>query len=54
MLNDVIVLMGSGADAVRETVDYLVDQGEKVGAVIVRLYRPFDMSLPLSMHYRQR
>jgi pyruvate-ferredoxin/flavodoxin oxidoreductase len=37
----VIVLMGSGAETARETVAYLVDQGEKVGAVIVRLYRPF-------------
>ena len=39
----VVVIMGSGADAVRETVEYLVEQGEKVGAVIVRLYRPFDV-----------
>lgn len=38
----VIVLMGSGAEAVRETVDYLAAKGEKVGVVIVRLYRPFD------------
>ncbi len=37
----VIVLMGSGAEAVEETVDYLQGQGEKVGAVKVRLYRPF-------------
>jgi pyruvate-ferredoxin/flavodoxin oxidoreductase len=37
----VIVLMGSGAEAVRETVDYLVGRGEKVGVVKVRLYRPF-------------
>lgn len=37
----VIVLMGSGAETVRETVDYLTAHGEKVGAVIVRLYRPF-------------
>jgi pyruvate-ferredoxin/flavodoxin oxidoreductase len=40
----VVVLMGSGADTVRETVDHLVEQGEKVGAVIVRLYRPFDVT----------
>ena len=39
----VIVLMGSGAEAVHETVDYLTAQGEKVGVVKVRLYRPFDM-----------
>ncbi len=40
----VVVLMGSGAEAVRETVEYLVQQGEKIGAVIVRLYRPFDVA----------
>ena len=39
----VIVLMGSGAETVKETVDHLNAQGEKVGAVIVRLYRPFSM-----------
>ncbi|GGD52867.1 pyruvate:ferredoxin (flavodoxin) oxidoreductase [Muriicola marianensis] len=39
----VIIIMGSGEGAVRETVDTLVEQGEKVGAVFVRLYRPFSM-----------
>lgn len=38
----VIVLMGSGCEAVHETVDYLNASGEKVGVVKVRLYRPFD------------
>ncbi|MGL5926917.1 pyruvate:ferredoxin (flavodoxin) oxidoreductase, partial [Chroococcidiopsis sp.] len=38
----VIVLMGSGCEAVHETVDYLNANGEKVGVVKVRLYRPFD------------
>jgi pyruvate-ferredoxin/flavodoxin oxidoreductase len=38
----VIVMMGSGADAAEEAVDALVKQGEKVGLVKVRLYRPFD------------
>jgi pyruvate-ferredoxin/flavodoxin oxidoreductase len=38
----VIILMGSGAEAVHETVDYLVEQGEPVGVLKVRLYRPFD------------
>ena len=38
----VIVLMGSGAEAVEETVEYLAARGEKIGAVKVRLYRPFD------------
>lgn len=37
----VLVLMGSGAEAVEEAVEYLVQQGEKVGAIKVRLYRPF-------------
>lgn len=39
----VIVLMGSGCDPVHETVDYLNSNGDKVGVVKVRLYRPFDM-----------
>jgi pyruvate-ferredoxin/flavodoxin oxidoreductase len=38
----VTVLMGSGCDAVHETVDHLNQQGEKVGVVKVRLFRPFD------------
>ncbi|NLF53102.1 MAG: pyruvate:ferredoxin (flavodoxin) oxidoreductase [Thauera phenolivorans] len=37
----VLVLMGSGADTVHETVEHLVAQGEKVGVLKVRLYRPF-------------
>jgi len=39
----VIVIMGSGADAVHEMVDHLVASGEKVGLVKVRLYRPFSV-----------
>ncbi len=40
----VIVLMGSGADAAHETVDYLTQKmGEKVGVLKVRLYRPFSV-----------
>jgi pyruvate-ferredoxin/flavodoxin oxidoreductase len=38
----VIVLMGSGCEAVQETVDFLNAQKEKVGVLKVRLYRPFD------------
>lgn len=38
----VIVIMGSGAEAVHETVEHLVAAGEKVGVLKVRLYRPFD------------
>ncbi len=37
----VIVAMGSFCDVVEEVVDYLNAQGERVGLVKVRLYRPF-------------
>ncbi len=37
----VVVLMGSGAETVHETVDHLVARGEKVGVIKVRLFRPF-------------
>ena len=37
----VIIMMGSGAEAAHETIEYLGEQGEKVGLVKVRLYRPF-------------
>ncbi|MEK7251824.1 MAG: pyruvate:ferredoxin (flavodoxin) oxidoreductase [Actinomycetota bacterium] len=37
----VIVVMGSAVGAVEETVDVLVERGERVGVVTVRLYRPF-------------
>ncbi|MCL2809568.1 MAG: pyruvate:ferredoxin (flavodoxin) oxidoreductase, partial [Treponema sp.] len=38
----VVIIMGSGADTVEETIDYLNGKGEKTGMVKVRLYRPFD------------
>ncbi len=38
---NIVVVMGSGAETVRETVDFLVAAGQKVGVVQVRLYRPF-------------
>ncbi len=38
---NVLVLMGSGADVVEETVNYLNGQGAKLGLLKVRLYRPF-------------
>ncbi|MGB4704441.1 MAG: pyruvate:ferredoxin (flavodoxin) oxidoreductase [Candidatus Saccharicenans sp.] len=38
----VIVIMGSGAETVEETIDYLNKNGYRVGLVKVRLYRPFD------------
>ena len=37
----VLVLMGSGAETVKQTVAALVERGERVGVVQVRLYRPF-------------
>ena len=37
----VIVAMGSVCDTIDETIDYLMEKGEKVGAVRVHLYRPF-------------
>ena len=37
----VIVAMGSVCDTIDETIDYLMERGEKVGVVKVRLYRPF-------------
>ncbi|WP_198962775.1 pyruvate:ferredoxin (flavodoxin) oxidoreductase [Mangrovitalea sediminis] len=37
----VIILMGSGAETARTTVAVLAEQGEKVGVLQVRLYRPF-------------
>lgn len=37
----VIVIMGSGAETVHETVDYMLKKDEKVGVLKVRLYRPF-------------
>ncbi len=39
---DVVVIMGSGAETANATVEHLIANGEKVGMVIVRLYRPFD------------
>ena len=39
----VVILMGSGAEAVEETVEDMLGQGEKVGMVRVRLYRPFSV-----------
>ena len=44
----VIVIMGSGAETVSETVDYLNARGQKVGLIKVRLFRPFDVNAFLS------
>jgi len=39
----VVVLMGSGAEAVEETVEALLAKGEKIGVVKVHLFRPFSV-----------
>ncbi len=39
----VLLLMGSGVETARETVDFLNKSGEKVGVVQVHLYRPFSL-----------
>ena len=40
----VIVQMGSGAETTEETVAWMVERGEKVGLLKVRLYRPFSLT----------
>ncbi len=52
----VIIMMGSGAEAAHETVEYLTAQGKKVGLLKVRLYRPFSIehflkALPQTVKY---
>ncbi|OCG01155.1 pyruvate:ferredoxin (flavodoxin) oxidoreductase [Gilliamella sp. wkB112] len=37
----IIIIMGSGAGTTKEVVDILLQQDEKVGVVVVRLFRPF-------------
>ncbi len=37
----IMIIMGSGADAAEEAVNYMCKHGEKVGLIKVRLYRPF-------------
>jgi len=44
----VIMLMGSGIGAAEEAVKHLAAQGEKVGMIKVRLFRPFDPSYLLA------
>ncbi len=42
---EIIIIMGSGADVTEETINYLnAKEGKKYGAIKVRLYRPFDAS----------
>ena len=39
----VAIIMGTGAEVVHEVVDHLVAQGEKVGLIKIRLFRPFSI-----------
>ncbi|MGC8856121.1 MAG: pyruvate:ferredoxin (flavodoxin) oxidoreductase [Anaerolineae bacterium] len=39
----VVVILGSGGETAEATVKYLLEKGEKVGVVRVRLYRPFSV-----------
>lgn len=41
---EVIVVMCSASETVKETIDYLNAQGRKVGLVQIHLYRPFSVS----------
>lgn len=52
----VVIAMGSGCEALEETVNLLVSKGEKVGLIKVRLYRPFSVkhfidAIPASAKY---
>ncbi|OFX43476.1 MAG: pyruvate:ferredoxin (flavodoxin) oxidoreductase [Bacteroidetes bacterium GWA2_30_7] len=38
---NIVIAMGSVTETIKETVDYYISRGEKVGLVSVHLYRPF-------------
>ena len=40
---NIIICMGSACEAIRETVDYEMAKGKKVGMINVHLYRPFSL-----------
>lgn len=46
---NIIIAMGSVTETIRETIDYLSAQGEKVGLVAVHLYRPFSAKYLLNV-----
>ncbi|MFH0939926.1 MAG: pyruvate:ferredoxin (flavodoxin) oxidoreductase [Planctomycetota bacterium] len=39
----VIIMMGSGCEVAHETVEWMLNKGEKVGLLKVRLFRPFSL-----------
>lgn len=45
----VVIAMGSSTEAIREGIDHLIAQGEKVGLISVHLYRPFSAKHFLSV-----
>ena len=45
----IVIAMGSVTETLKETVDYLRSQGEKVGVVTVHLYRPFSAKYMLDV-----
>jgi len=44
----IIIIMGSAAETVQETVEYLTSLGEKVGLIKVRLFRPLSSEVVIS------
>ncbi len=46
---NIIIAMGSVTETIKETVDYLRKQGEKVGVITVHLYRPFSTKYLLNV-----
>jgi len=45
---NIVIAMGSSCDTIEETINYLNKQGEKLGLIKVRLYRPFAVESFLS------
>jgi pyruvate-ferredoxin/flavodoxin oxidoreductase len=39
----IIIAMGSGTETIEETVNYMLEKGEKVGVLKIRLFRPFSV-----------
>jgi pyruvate-ferredoxin/flavodoxin oxidoreductase len=39
----VMIVMASAVETVQQTIDYMMEQGEKVGVLNLRLFRPFDI-----------
>jgi len=39
----VVIIMGSGADVAEEAIEYMTSNGEKVGIIKIRMYRPFPL-----------